>query len=202
MRIERKGKFEKSEGVRHSVLDDAVALIDWRARLSVVGDDAELILRDVDDGVGRSPVLAARSNVILLLRDQVVELGARCRVRGHVEDAFRIVERALLHVGNRVAAVLALIGLFLRAVLEGFVEDAVALALLALHAVLVKGCMLLAIARELVGASVRVVMALQDDVDLVGVVDRRELRAQQDAVGIGVVEAAAVAVPGAMETCS
>ena len=33
---------------------------------------------------------------------------------------------------------------------------------------------------------------LQDDVNLVRVVDRRELRAQQDAVGVGVVEAAAV----------
>lgn len=73
-REEDAGEVEKSEGVRHSVLDDAVALIDWRARLSVVGDDAELILRDVDDGVSRSPVLAARSDVILLLRDQVVEL--------------------------------------------------------------------------------------------------------------------------------
>lgn len=73
-REEDAGEVEKSEGVRHSVLDDAVALIDWRARLSVVGDDAELIFRDVDDGVGRSPVLAARSDVILLLRDQVIEL--------------------------------------------------------------------------------------------------------------------------------
>ena len=177
-----------------SVFDDAVRLIDRRACLSVVRVNAELVLRDVDDGVRRSPVLAARSNVILLLRNQLVPLGAGSGVRGHVEDAFRVVERALLHVGNRVAEILALISILLLAVLEGFIEDVVVLALLPLHLVLIEGSMLLAIARELVRTCIRVIVALEDNVDLVGVVDRRELRAQQDAVGVRVIEAAAVDV--------
>jgi len=37
-------------------------------------------------------------------------------------------------------------------------------------------------------------MALQDDVNLVRVINRRELRAEQDAVGVGVILAAAVDV--------
>ena len=66
------------------------------------------------------------------------------------------------------------------------------LAALAGYFELIKGCMFLAVAAQLVRAGIGMVMALKDDVDLIGVKNRRELRAEQDAVRIGMVFAAAV----------
>ena len=68
------------------------------------------------------------------------------------------------------------------------------LALLTFDFVVIEGSMLLAVARELVRTGVRMVMTLQDNINLIGIVNRRELRAHQDTIGIGVVEARAVDV--------
>jgi len=146
------------------------------------------------DGVRRAPQLAAGGDIVLFLRDEVVELGTRCRVGRHVEDALRVVQDALLHIGNGIAQVLRFIVALEVGILQGLVEQGMGLAGLALDFHVGEVGMLFAVAAELIRTGIGMVMALEDDVDLIGIVNRRELRPQEDAVGIGVVQAAAVDV--------
>ena len=179
--------------IRQSVFDNAVGFIYRRARLCIVSVDGELVIRDVDDRVGRAPGLIARCDVILLLRDEVVEFGAAGRVGGHVEDAFRVDQGALLHVGDGVAEVLRFVELFvLRIIFELGIEQIVVLTLLAGNFHFIKIVVFTCFARQLISAGIGVVVTLEHYVDLVGIVDRGELVAQDDAVGVGMVEAGAV----------
>lgn len=101
---------------------------------------------------------------------------------------------ALLHIGNGIAQVLRFIVALEITVLQGLVEQGMGLAGLAFDFHVGEVGMLFAIAAELVRAGIGMVMALEDDVDLIGIVNRRKLRPQENAVGIGVVQAAAVDV--------
>lgn len=147
----------------------------------------------MDDGVRRTPALAAGGDVVLLLRNQVVVFRTRCRVGGHVEDALRVVQDALFHVGNGVAEVLRFVVVLEFFVLQCVIQELMRLALLAFLQV-VERSMLFAVARELIRTGIGVVMALEDDVNLVSIINRRQLRAQEDAVRIGVIQARAVDV--------
>ncbi len=94
------------------VLDNAVRAVNRRACFHIIRFDGEGVFGDVYHRIGRAPCLAARRNVVLLLRDQIVKLRPGCRVGRHIEYAFRVVEYALLHVCNRIAQVLGFIVVF------------------------------------------------------------------------------------------
>ena len=174
------------------VLYDAVRAVDGRSCFSVIGIDGKAVICNADNRIGRTPCLAAGGDVILLLRNEFVELGACRRVGRHVEYAIRVAEYALAHVGDGIAHVLGYIIVFKFLIFQGCIQQVMLLAALTGYFELIKGCMILAVAAQLVCAGVGMVMALKDDVNLVGVENRRELRAEQDTVRIGMVFAAAV----------
>ncbi len=63
---------------------------------------------------------------------------------------------------------------------------------LAFYFQVVKGCMLFAVTAQLVRARIRMVMALQYDINLIGIINRRDLRPEQNTVRIGMIQTAAV----------
>lgn len=73
----------------------------------------------------------------------------RCRVGGHVEDALRVVQDALFHVGNGVAEVLRFVVVLEFFILQCVIQELMRLALLAFLQV-VERSMLFAVARELI----------------------------------------------------
>src|SRR5699024_7332564 len=148
---------------------------------NLVGIDREGIGRDVQHAVARQPVLAAGRDVILLGGQQLIELGAGSRVRRHVEDAFGIGQFVAFGFLNRVALVAVykrLFGSFAFRIAffrpEGIeltgrnvhrmIPVIVGAVFIHRHRV---GIMGLAVAGQHLGTAIGVVMALQDNVNVV-----------------------------------
>ena len=172
----------------------------------LVGVDCKLAVRDLNYRVAGQPVLASLCNVILLHGRKLIILGTRCRVYSHVKRALRIRYGIALYALNGVAVVV--LGELIQSSLCRLIPILriqsnllILCGIMRMIPVIVIACriqleliavMRLTVAAQEFGTAVGVIMSLKNDIHIILIKDRRQLRAEDHSVGIGMIQSGAV----------